>query len=72
MASVHEVSGPAGKTIEIHPKDGPLVRRAFELYATGWYSVRALAKILARDGLVAKNGWPISQAHLRRLLSNPF
>src|SRR5688572_25857167 len=64
-------AGPK-RTLEIHPKDGPLLRRAFELYATGWYSVRRLVTTLARDGLVNKNGSVVSQAHLRRLLSNPF
>ena len=58
--------------IEIHHREGPLMRRAFELYATGWYSMRALARRLAKEGLVASNGKPIPQAHVRRLLSNPF
>jgi site-specific DNA recombinase len=58
--------------IEIHPKDGPLMKRAFELYARGWYSIRMLANRLAKEGLVAGNGYPIPQAHLRRLLANSF
>jgi DNA invertase Pin-like site-specific DNA recombinase len=60
------------KKIEIHPKDGSLMKRAFDLYATGWYSVRTLSTRLAREGLVAPLGQPMSQAHLRRLLSNSF
>jgi site-specific DNA recombinase len=58
--------------IEVHPKDGPLMRQAFELYATGWYSVRTLADRLAKAGLVARNGKAIPQAHLRRLLASSF
>jgi len=65
-------AGDRVSVIQIHPKDGPLMKRAFELYASGWYSVRALANSLARDGLVAKNGRPIPQAHLRRLLASSF
>lgn len=68
---VRHKEGAAG-VIEIHPKDGPLMKRAFELYATGWYSVKVLSKRLARDGLVARDGQPLSPAHLRRLLANPF
>lgn len=58
--------------IEFHHRDGPLMRRAFELYATGWYSMRVVASRLAGEGLVASNGGPIPQAHMRRLLANPF
>jgi site-specific DNA recombinase len=58
--------------LEIHPREGPLMRRAFELYATGWYSMRSVANRLAKEGLVAGNGNAIPQAHIRRLLSNPF
>lgn len=58
--------------IEIHPREGPLVRRAFELYATGAYSLKALVRRLATDGLTARNGRPIAVSYLRRLLVNPF
>jgi site-specific DNA recombinase len=60
------------KKIEIHPKEGPLMKRAFELYASSWYSVRTLSTRLAREGLVGPLGQPMSQAHLRRLLANSF
>lgn len=58
--------------IEIHPKDGPLMKRAFELYATGWYSVKALALRLYKDGLTSASGGPVPSAHLRRLLASSF
>jgi site-specific DNA recombinase len=58
--------------IEIHPRQGPLMRRAFELYATGIYSMRSLADRLAKEGLVASNGRAIPQAHIRIFLTNPF
>jgi site-specific DNA recombinase len=58
--------------IEIHPTEGPLMRRAFELYATGVYSMRSLADRLAKDGLVARNGQPIAQANIQIFLRNSF
>ncbi len=58
--------------VEIHPKDGPVMQQAFELYATGWYSLKALSAKLAHEGLAARNGQPMSHQYLRRLLSNPF
>ena len=61
-----------GNEIEIHPKDGPLMRRAFELYGSGWHSMRAVAALLAREGLLSRNSGPIPQAHFRRLLTSSF
>lgn len=58
--------------IDVHPTDGPLMRRAFELYATGWYSIKTLAKRLAQDGLLSKSNGPVPQSHMRRLLSSSF
>ena len=62
----------AESVIEIHPTEGPLMKRAFELYATGWYSVKALARTLHRQGLTSRSAGPMPHSHLRRLLSNPF
>src|SRR6266851_3387124 len=61
-----------GSHVEPHPGRGALVSRAFELYATGNYSLRSLAARLASDGLVTKTGHPLPQSNIRRMLTNPF
>jgi DNA invertase Pin-like site-specific DNA recombinase len=61
-----------GSRLELHRRDSALMRSAFELYATGHYSVKALAQRLANDGLTAKSGRPVAMSYLRRLLANPF
>lgn len=61
-----------GSHVEVHPRLGPLVTRAFELYATGNYSLRGLAQRLASEGLVTKPGHPLPQSNIRLLLTNPF
>jgi hypothetical protein len=58
--------------IDIHPREGPLIRRAFELFGSGGYSVRAIAKRLARDGLVSRSGGPIPTSYICRILTNEF
>jgi site-specific DNA recombinase len=58
--------------IEIHPREGPLMRKAFELYASGWYSVESVCRRLAAEGLISKSGGPIPKSHMHRLLTNPF
>lgn len=61
-----------GSHVEVHPRLGSLVTRAFELYATGNYSLRALAQRLAADGLLAKSGSPLPQSQMQRMFINPF
>lgn len=67
-------TGPArGQSrIDIHPREGAIVRRAFELYGTGAYSLKTLAGRLAMDGLTAKSGKPVATSYLHDLLTNPF
>lgn len=57
---------------EIDPQRAPLVKKAFELYATGKYSIRALQEKMTRLGLRNKSGKPISKNSLAEILHNPF
>jgi site-specific DNA recombinase len=61
-----------GSHIEMHPRLGPLIARAFERYATGQYSLRGLSEDMAKEGLTAKTGTPIVQSQMLRILTNPF
>jgi site-specific DNA recombinase len=66
------VKNGTSSNIEVHPTEGPLMKRAFEWYATGAYSVKTLAQRLAHAGLLSRSGGAIPQAHLRRLLAHSF
>lgn len=66
------VDGGPGKPKEIDPINGPLVRQAFELYATKRYSYDRLSLELYRLGLRRRNGKPISLNGLTTLLRNRF
>lgn len=61
-----------GSHVEVHPRLGPLISRAFERYATGQYSLRGLSEGMAKEGLIAKTGTPIVQSQMLRILTNPF
>ena len=61
-----------GKTKEIDPIYGPLVRQAFQLYAGGEYPFHRLREELHRRGLRGKTGNLISLNGLTTLLNNPF
>lgn len=56
----------------IDPIKGPLVRAAFELYASKFYSYDTLAAELHRRGLRRPNGKPLSLNGISTMLRNPF
>jgi site-specific DNA recombinase len=60
------------KAKEIHPVDGPLVRQAFELYATGNFSIDSLRFEMAERGLLSATSKPLVLDSMARLLHNPF
>ncbi|MEK7793582.1 MAG: recombinase family protein [Candidatus Hydrogenedentota bacterium] len=62
----------AAKPKTPHPIYGPLVKRAFELYATGQYGLVLLLDKLYTEGLRNRNGGPVSRSALAKVLRNPF
>lgn len=62
-----------GKPKEIDPVNGPLVRKVFELYGSGRYSLGTLRAELDRLGLRSRfGGRALSQTGLTTILHNPF
>jgi site-specific DNA recombinase len=61
-----------GKVKPIDPITGPLVRTAFERYASGRYTLRTLATELATAGLLSRSGKALSDDTLWKVLRNPF
>jgi len=61
-----------GKAKTIDPVKGPLVRKAFELYASARYSFETVGEQLHRLGLRNNNGGRISRTGLSTILNNPF
>jgi site-specific DNA recombinase len=62
----------SGKSKEIDPVQGPLVREAFELYATGEYSLRTLLAHMTERGLRNRDRKTLCVNSLSLLLNNPF
>jgi site-specific DNA recombinase len=64
----------ATKLIVVDSPKAALIKKAFELYATGTYSYALLAKTLAELGLVGrkKKQASLSPANVQYLLKNPF
>jgi site-specific DNA recombinase len=65
------------RSVEIDPERGPLVRRAFEMYATGEWTVRTLLEELTPLGLASRAtpkrpSQPISGSAFHEMLRNPY
>jgi len=63
---------PLRSHCEIHPREGSLVARAFELFAAGQLSIKAIAGRLYRDGLQSATGTALAPSLLQKMLTNPF
>lgn len=61
-----------GKVKTIDPILGPLVRKAYELYAEYRYSLKDLCNIMFDYGLKTKKAAPFTPAKMSIILNNPF
>ena len=62
----------AGKPKSIDSSKGPLVREAFELYASGQHTLESIASELNKRGLRNRRGRPVSHNSISDILNNPF
>lgn len=60
------------KVKTIDPRTAPLVREAFELFASGHYTVETLLEEMTHRGLRNRNGRPVSKDGMWIMLRNPF
>jgi site-specific DNA recombinase len=62
------------KTIIIDPVRGHLIKRVFDLYATGLYSMKKIAQIMDEEGLTGKHKVvnTIKPRRIESILKNPF
>jgi site-specific DNA recombinase len=71
-ARVGYLNSGKGAAKRIDPSQAPLVRQAFELYATGNIGLNALVEQMYEAGLRNKNNGKISRNGLVCILKNPF
>jgi site-specific DNA recombinase len=71
-APIGYLDNGGGKLKTPDPKRAPLVKKAFDLYATGQYPIRSLRTELIRLGLRGRTGKPPSKGMVENMLGNPF
>ena len=60
------------KTIEPDPKAAPLIRRAFQLYASGLYSQKEVLQQVSAAGLRTKRGFKVGKQSFGKMLRHPL
>ena len=72
LAPVGYLNDRTTRTIYPDPHRAPLVRKAFELYATGEYTLDRLSETINALGLVGRKGEYFSRSHYHRILQQPI
>ncbi len=60
------------KEIELDKEKAPLIKKAFELYATGEYTLKATRQFLADNGIKSCRNKPLSVSCVQRMPKNHF
>src|SRR3989344_3102722 len=71
-APVGYINNPKTRGIDIDPKKSLRVRKMFELYATGEYTLHSLANWCKEKGLRGNLGKPLVIANIQKKLQNAF
>ncbi len=60
------------KEIDLDKEKAPFIRKVFELYATGEYTLKAIMQFLADSGIKSYRNKPLSISCVQRFLKNHF
>ena len=71
-APVGYLNDPKSRTIVSDKNKAALVRKMFELYSTGEYTIERLVDTITTLGFTTRNGKPVSLSKCQLILSNPF
>ncbi len=67
------VASNGKRDIALDPETAPLIRRLFDLYATGEYSLLEVTRAIDGEGLThRRNGRPLTKSAVHKILSNPI
>jgi site-specific DNA recombinase len=69
----YKTIGDKGHKIHIIDEEkAPLIRKMFELYSTGNYSLNALIRTMQKEGLRNREGGKVGKSRMHEYLSDPF
>ena len=69
----YKTIGDKGHKIHIiDDEKAPLVKRIFELYSSGNYSLNEMVRVMYSEGLRNRNGGKVGKSRMHEMLSDPF
>ncbi len=66
------LNNPHTRNIDLDPEKAPIVRKAFELYSTGEFTLDAIKEFLEAQGLCSRTGKLMGKASVQTMLKNPI
>lgn len=60
------------KCLIIDQERAHYIKRCFELYSTGKYTIGEMTKLMEKEGLRSRNGIPVCKSNIDKLLKNTF
>ena len=66
------LNDPKTRNIVIDKETAPYIRKLFQLYSTGTYSLMNLKDIFKKEGLIGKKNTPLSIFQIQYILKNTF
>ena len=72
MAPLGYLNNKETKQIYVDKEKSPLIKKAFEAYASGKYTLKEIRKIINELGLKGRRGSLLSVSNYQYLLQNPF
>ena len=72
MAPLGYLNSKVDKTIIVDEIRAPFIRKMFELYISGSYSLKEIANILYEQGFRSRTGFKVHKNQIHKILRNPF
>ena len=60
------------KTHVLDEKVAPFIKKTFEMYASGNYSMKAIVELLYKEGFRSRNGYKLAKNRMEAILKEPF
>jgi len=73
IPSGYKTIGEKGHKIHVPDEEkSPLIKKMFDLYASGQYSTKKLCDVMYEQGLRSRTGHKVSHARIHQLVGDPF
>ena len=72
MAPIGYINNPATKKIELHRKNSKIVKKLFELYATGKFNLKNIAEFLEKSGVKSRKNNRCNVSRISAIITNPI